>query len=58
MGLFNKNLGAVSNELGERFHQDVKTIVTRYKGCWGPTIMGDYCWFLKKGDLKLHMRKK
>ncbi|XP_030750616.1 uncharacterized protein LOC115878300 [Sitophilus oryzae] len=37
---------AVSDEHGERFHQDILTVEQRYQGRWNPTLMGDYCWFL------------
>ena len=42
---FPDNLGALSDEHGERFHQDVET---RYKGKSSANMMGDYCWFLQK----------
>jgi hypothetical protein len=32
--LFPKNLGAVSEEQGERFHQDIKEMEGRYQGRW------------------------
>ena len=54
---FPKNLGAVSDEQEERFHQDIKTIETRYQGRWDPAMMGDYCWFLKK-NLMPHKSKR
>jgi len=41
---FPQNLGAVSEEQGERFHQDLLLIETRYKGKWSCTMMADYCW--------------
>ena len=31
---FPENLGDVSKEQGERFHQDIKTMEERYQGCW------------------------
>ena len=31
---FPDNLKAVSDELGERFHQDLKTMEHRYQGRW------------------------
>ncbi|KZC11460.1 hypothetical protein WN55_02634, partial [Dufourea novaeangliae] len=36
------NLGVVSNEHGERFHQQMKSIERRYQGFWDELIMGDY----------------
>lgn len=58
MDFFPENLGAVSDEQGERFHQDIKTIERRYQGRWDPGMMGDYCWFLKREDVTPHKRKK
>lgn len=45
---FPENLGSVSEEQGERFHQDVKTMETRYQGRWDTHMMADYCWCLKR----------
>ena len=40
------NLGAVSDELGERFHQDITKMESNYQGKWNPDMMGDFCWML------------
>lgn len=58
LNYFPENLGAVSDEQGERFHQDIKKIEKRYQGRWDPAMLGDYCWFLKKEDSTPHKRKK
>ena len=42
LGFFPENLGAVSDEQSERFHQDIQAIEERYKGVWNEGIMGDY----------------
>lgn len=42
------NLGDVSDENGERFHQYIVTMETRYQGHFKPNMMGDYCWFLQQ----------
>jgi hypothetical protein len=47
---FPENLGAVSEEQGERFHQDIKEMETRYQGRWNVNTMGDYCWLLHRDD--------
>ena len=39
---FSPNLGAVSDEQGERFHQDMATIEKRYEGLWNESMMADY----------------
>ena len=52
------NLGAVSDEQGERFHQDIKVMETRYQGRWDVHMMADYCWTLIRDSLdKIHSRK-
>ena len=43
---FPDNLDAVSEEPGERFHQDIKTMEKRYQGYWSESMMADYCWCL------------
>ena len=42
---FPENLGAMSSEeQGECFHQDLKTMEQRYQGRWNENVMADYCW--------------
>ena len=56
---FPDNLGAVSDEHGERFHQDIAVVETRYKGKSSANMMGDYCWFLQKqSETKYHRSAK
>jgi hypothetical protein len=43
---FPENLGAVSEEQGERFHQYIKKMERIYQGWWNVNMMGDYCWTL------------
>jgi hypothetical protein len=38
---FPENLGDLSEEQGERFHQDIKTMEARYKGRWDAHMMAD-----------------
>jgi len=38
----------MSDEQGERFHQDIKEMETRYQRCWVAVMMADYCWTLKR----------
>jgi hypothetical protein len=45
---FPDNLGAVSDEHGERFHQDIASMEKRYQGKWSPSMLSDYCWTLKR----------
>lgn len=45
---FPENLGAVSDEHGERFHQDVAVMEKRYQGLWNEGMLADYCWMLRR----------
>jgi hypothetical protein len=55
---FPENLGDVSDEQGERFHQDLMTMEERYQGRWDRHMMADYCWTIKRDDPeKTHKRK-
>jgi hypothetical protein len=47
---FPPNLGAVSEEQGERFHQDLKDVERRYQGHWDVNMMADYCWSIARDD--------
>ncbi|GBN30537.1 hypothetical protein AVEN_174502-1 [Araneus ventricosus] len=40
---FPENLGSVSDEHGERFHQDISNMGARYQGKWNPKMLADYC---------------
>ena len=46
LNFFPLNLGALSNENGERFHQDITKMERNYQGKWNPSMMGDLCWML------------
>lgn len=48
LSFFHKNLGHVSDEHGERFHQDIALIEKRYKGKKNVNMLADYCWTLKR----------
>ena len=54
---FPENLRAVSEEQGERFHQDIKEMERRYQGRWNVNMMADYCWMLKRENSQEHSRK-
>jgi hypothetical protein len=42
-GFFPENVGAVSEEHGERFHQDISQNEKRYSRKWSPNMVADYC---------------
>ena len=43
LDIFPQNLGAVSDEHRQRFHQDIYTMEKQYKGKWSPSMLADYC---------------
>ena len=53
MDRFPENLGSMSDEQGERFHQELKEIETRYQGRWDAVRMADYCWIWRETSLPL-----
>jgi hypothetical protein len=57
LGFFPNNLGAVSDEHGERFHQEILTMEQRYQGRVDPAMLGDYCWFLQRETDEDYKRK-
>ena len=48
LGRFPQNLGSVSDEQGERFHQDMRDMEERYQGYWDINMMADYCWSIAR----------
>jgi hypothetical protein len=50
LDFFPENLGAVSDEHGERFYQDIYNMEKRYQGKWSLSrpMLSDYCWTLKR----------
>lgn len=54
---FPPNLGAESDEQGERFHQDIAVIEKRYEGFWDQGMMGDYWWMQLREDASQYKRK-
>ena len=58
LDLFPANLGAVSDEQGERFHQDIKVMESRYQGRWDEHMMADYCWSLTRDNTQTEHKRK
>ena len=58
LDFFPGNLGAVSDEHGERFHQHISAMEKKYQGQRGARMLSDYCWTIKMDvpDAK-HRRK-
>jgi len=58
LDLFPENLGEVSDEHGERFHQDIMAMEKRYQGKWTSSMLADYCWTLKRDVPDAKYRRK
>jgi hypothetical protein len=41
LDFFPENLGAVSDEHGERFHQDISNMENRYQGKWSLSMLAE-----------------
>lgn len=54
---FPANLGDVSDEQGERFHQDIKVMEERYQGRWDTHMIADYCWSIQRDCEAQHSRQ-
>ncbi|ESN93095.1 hypothetical protein HELRODRAFT_165255 [Helobdella robusta] len=48
LDFFPPSCGAVSDEHGERFHQDISGSEKRYQGRWNEAMLADYCWFIRR----------
>ena len=57
LNLFPKNLGALSDEQGERFHQDISEMEERYQGRWDAVMLAGYCWSIIRDSVDTHRRK-
>jgi len=48
LDFFPKNLSEISDEHGERFHQNIMAMEKQYQGMWTSSMLTDYCWTLKR----------
>ena len=48
-GFFPPNYGAVSDEHGEQFHQQISAMEKRYQEKWSPAMLADYFWMIVRG---------
>ena len=55
---FPENPGMVSDEQGERFHQDIQLMERRYQGFWSESMMADYCWMLYRDNPDTEYKRK
>ena len=44
LDFFPPNCGEVSDEHGERFHQNISSMEKRYQGKLSPSMPADFCW--------------
>jgi len=58
LDFFPENLGEVSDEHGERIHQDIMTMEKQYQGKWTSSMLADYCRTLKMGVPYTKYRRK
>lgn len=58
LDFFPENLGAVSEEQGERFHQDVRDMERKYQGRWDKNMLADYCWMLARDKPEAKHKRK
>ena len=55
---FPEDLGALSEEQGERFYLDIKIIEKRYQGQWKINMIANYCWCLKRDGKNFEPSRK
>ncbi|CAH2100954.1 unnamed protein product [Euphydryas editha] len=58
LNFFPENLGSMSDEQGERFHQDLRTFEERHQGFWDENMLGDYCWSIIRETDSNNYKKK
>jgi hypothetical protein len=57
LDFFSDNMGDISEEHGERSHQDIAVMEKRYQGSWVSSMMGDYVWNLLRENGSEKRRK-
>jgi hypothetical protein len=59
LDFFPENMGAISDEHGERFHQEISQMEKRYSGKCNENMLADFCWTLhRETSAKDYKRKK
>ena len=58
LSFFPENAGTVSDEHGERFHQDIARMESRYKGKWSPAMLADFCWNLIRDEPNVQYKRQ
>ncbi|GBN08505.1 hypothetical protein AVEN_111934-1 [Araneus ventricosus] len=58
LNLFPDNCGQVSDEHGERFHQDTANMGKQYQGNWTTAMLAHYCWMLIRDIPLVHYKRQ
>ncbi|GBM49871.1 hypothetical protein AVEN_150752-1 [Araneus ventricosus] len=58
LNFFSDNCGQVSDEHGERFHQDIANMEKRYQANWSTAMLADYCWTLIRDAPHVHYKRQ
>ena len=58
LDFFAENCGAVSDEHGERFHQDISSMEKRYQGKWSCAMLADYCCTLARDGPTMEYKRQ
>jgi hypothetical protein len=58
LDFFSQNLGAVSDEHGEHFHQDIAVMEKRYQGKRIINMLSDYCWSIIRDVPETNYKQK
>ena len=48
----------VSDEHGERFHQNISVIENRYKGKWSVSMLAEYCRSIQRDDSETQHKRR
>jgi hypothetical protein len=58
LDFFPENLGEVSDEHSERFHQEILAMEKLYHSKWTSSMLADYCWTVKMDVPDAKYRRK
>ncbi|GFV14773.1 uncharacterized protein TNCV_3959831 [Trichonephila clavipes] len=58
LDFFPENLGAVSDQHGECFQQEISATEKRYQGKWNANMLADYCWIIKMDTPQAKYKRK
>jgi hypothetical protein len=58
LDFFPPKCGAVSDEHGEHFHQDISAMEQRYKSVWSAATLADYFWMVKRDASDAEYKRK